>query len=282
VYAYGSSSSFPSNSYNASNYWVDVLYAPGLVAGAPTGVTASPASGQAQVSWSAPAGGGGAAITGYTITPYVGSAAQTPVQVSSASATLAIVTGLTNGTSYTFTVTANSSGGSGPASSPSAAVTPQDTIFDFTGTPQLPDSGDAQPVELGVKFKADSGGVVTGIRFYKAAANTGAHVGSLWSASGQLLASATFSNETASGWQTVNFSSPVAITAGTVYVAGYFAPNGHYSATLNGFANSVDNPPLHAVANATSANGVYAYGSSSTFPANSYQASNYWVDVLFN
>ena len=43
---------------------------------------------------------------------------------------------------------------------------------------------------------------------------------------GTLLASATFSNETASGWQQVNFSSPVSITAGTTYIASYEAPVG--------------------------------------------------------
>ena len=67
----------------------------------------------------------------------------------------------------------------------------------------------------GVKFTASVNGVVTGVRFYKAAANTGAHVGSLWSSSGTLLASGTFTNETASGWQTLTFSSPVTVTAGT-------------------------------------------------------------------
>ena len=51
VYAYGSSSSFPANTYQATDYWVDVLYAPGLVAGvpgAPQNVSGSPASSQAQ------------------------------------------------------------------------------------------------------------------------------------------------------------------------------------------------------------------------------------------
>jgi hypothetical protein len=96
-----------------------------------------------------------------------------------------------------------------------------------------------------------------------------------------LLASATFGSETASGWQTVNFSSPIAITAGTTYVAAYLAPNGHYSASQNGLAAAVINGPLQAVANGTSPNGVYAYSGSSTFPTNSYNATNYWVDVLF-
>ena len=108
---------------------------------------------------------------------------------------------------------------------------------------------------------------MTGIRFYKASTNTGTHIGSLWSTSGTLLASATFTNETASGWQQVNFSTPVAITANTTYVAAYFAPNGHYSDTaLRLRHRRRQQPAADALANSTSANGVYAYSATSTFP----------------
>ena len=246
---------------------------------APTNVSANPASAQAQVSWTAP-NNNGSAVTGYTVTPFIGSTAQTPVQVLSGSATTATVTGLNVGTAYTFTVSATNNIGTGPASSPSSAVTPMDTIFDF-GTPQTIDSGDTAPVELGVKWTADSSGMVTGLRFYKASTNIGGHIGSLWTSTGTLLASATFTNETASGWQYVTFSNPVAVSAGTTYVAGYLAPQGHYSFNSFQFNQSVANPPLHAVANATSANGLYAYSGVSTFPTNSFNASNYWVDVMF-
>jgi len=247
---------------------------------APTGVTAAAASSQAQVGWTAPSSNGGGALTGYTITPYIGASAQTPVEVS-ASTTSAIVKGLTNGTAYTFTVTAANGAGAGPPSSASGAVTPQDTIFDFA-TPVTLDSGDTHATELGVKFSSEAAGNVTGIRFYKASTNTGTHVGSLWSASGTLLASATFSGESASGWQQVSFSSPVAINANTTYVAGYFAPKGHYSDTSSAFTSAgVLNAPLSALANPISANGVYAYNGSSTFPSSTYRATNYWVDVDF-
>ena len=56
-----------------------------------------------------------------------------------------------------------------------------------------------------MKFQADVVGNVAGIRFYKGASNTGTHIGNLWDSGGALLASATFVNETASGWQTVLF-----------------------------------------------------------------------------
>jgi hypothetical protein len=246
---------------------------------APSNVVASAASGSALVNWSAPSSNGGGAITGYTVTPYIGATAQTPVSVP-ASPTSKLITGLTNDTSYTFKVTATNSIGTGPASGASNAVTPRNTIFNWA-TPSMIDSNDNNAVVLGVKFKADASGLVTGVRFYKSTANTGTHIGSLWSAGGQKLAEATFTNETASGWQQVEFASPVLITAGTTYVAAYLAPNGRYSATSPGLTSAIDNPPLHAISNTVDANGVYRYNATNIFPSSSFNASNYFVDVMF-
>ncbi len=95
------------------------------------------------------------------------------------------------------------------------------------------------------------------------------------------LATATFTNETASGWQQVNFASPVAITANTTYVASYLAPVGRYSVNGNYFTARVTNGQLYALSSAESGgNGVYLYGAGG-FPTNTFQASNYWVDVIF-
>jgi hypothetical protein len=246
----------------------------------PPAVSAEPASQSARVTWVPPGADGDSPITGYTITPYEAGVAQPAVQAG-ASATSAVVSGLTNGTSYTFRVRANNAVGSSPQSNPSGAVTPQSTIFDFA-TPAVVDSNDPNPVELGVKFKAEFDGAITGIRFYKAAANQGVHTGSLWTVGGQRLAHVTFTGETAEGWQTALFANPVNITAGTTYVASYYAPMGRYSSTSQGLANAVDNPPLQSIANSVSANGVYTYGSTSSFPTSTYHASNYLVDVLYS
>jgi hypothetical protein len=157
------------------------------------------------------------------------------------------------------------------------------TLLNESVKPALVDSNDGHAVELGVKFRSDTSGYITGLRFYKATTNRGVHVGHLWSSSGKLLASATFTGETGSGWQRVGFSAPVAIAANTVYIASYFAPAGHYSADNYYFAKAgVDNPPLHALANGVSGpNGVYLYSSSGGFPSSSYQSTNYWVDVEY-
>ncbi len=86
--------------------------------GPPLGVTAVAGNGSATVSWAAPANDGGAAITGYTVT-----AVQDGTKTCTSSGLSCPVLGLTNGTAYTFTVTATN-GSSGPASAPSNVVIP--------------------------------------------------------------------------------------------------------------------------------------------------------------
>ena len=205
--------------------------------------------------------------------------------------TLNPTTGAISGTPNTtgnFSFTAQVSDA---ASSPQSATklfnltiaTAVSTIWPSTSVPGVVDGGPDTPVELGVKFRSDVSGAIKGIRFYKAASNTGTHVGNLWSSTGTLLASATFTGESASGWQQVSFTTPVAINANTVYVASYHTNTGHYSLNANYFANAgADNAPLHALANNVSGgNGVYRYGASSLFPNQTWNSSNYWVDVTF-
>ena len=157
------------------------------------------------------------------------------------------------------------------------------SIWPSTAVPAVIDPGPDSPVELGVRFKSDRDGTVKGIRFYKASANTGTHVGNLWSSTGTRLATATFGGETASGWQQVLFATPAAITANTVYVASYHSTIGHYSVDSQYFAASgVDSPPLHALADGVSGgDGLYSYGTGSLFPNQTFQSDNYWVDVVF-
>ena len=104
-----------------------------------------------------------------------------------------------------------------------AAAVVSSSIWPTNATPSVAAWDDSTSLELGVKFQTDVAGYITGVRFYKGAGNTGTHTGSLWDTQGNLLARATFTNETASGWQNVVFQTPVLITAGTTYVASYFA-----------------------------------------------------------
>jgi hypothetical protein len=208
----------------------------------------------------------------------------------SAGLTLAASTGVISGTptatgASSFTIQVTSAAWDSATAPLSITVNPSTTtIWPSNPTPAIVDGGDPLSVVLGVKFQSDVAGFIKGIRFYKAASNTGTHVGTLWSGTGQSLATATFTGETASGWQQVTFATPVAIQANTVYVASYFAPNGHYSGNLNYFATQgVDTPPLHALASGVAGgNGVFAYAGAGAFPTSTYQALNYWVDVVFS
>jgi fibronectin type 3 domain-containing protein len=211
-------------------------------------------------------------------------------------ATLTPSSALANGVTYTATVKGGATdprvkdlAGNALATSVSWSFTTAssgactgNTIWPATAVPAVAADPDTSAVELGVKFRSDVNGTVCGVRFYKGSANTGTHVGKLWSSGGTLLAQATFTGETASGWQQVNFATPVTITATAVYVASYHAPNGRYAVNDGYFTTGVDTPPLHALQDGVSGgNGVYLYGAGG-FPANTFGSSNYWVDVVFN
>ena len=88
---------------------------------APAIGTATAGDGSATVTWSAPASNGNSAITGYTVTASPGGASAT----AAGSATSVVVPGLTNGTAYTFKVTATNGVGPSGVSAASNAVTPE-------------------------------------------------------------------------------------------------------------------------------------------------------------
>lgn len=137
-------------------------------------------------------------------------------------------------------------------------------------------SPEVASLELGTVFSSSVAGRVTAVRFYKDAANTGTHVGTLWTRAGSVLARVTFTNETASGWQTARLSTPVSIAAGTQYVVSYTGPNGRYAHDLRAFTTAYTSGPLTVPANG----GVYRYGAGGV-PTGAWEGSNYYADVLF-
>jgi len=200
-------------------------------------------------------------------------------------ATFTPTSSLAASTTYTATVSGAQNASGTSMSSPfswsfsTGAVAQCPCSIWQNGTPTgSADANDASPVNLGVRFQASGSGYITGVRFYKYSDNTGTHTGNLWSADGTLLATGTFSGESGSGWQELDFSSPVPVTAGTTYVASYHTDAGHYAVTLQGLASAVTNGPLTALADG----GVYAYGSGNTFPSDTYSSANYWVDVVYS
>ncbi len=139
------------------------------------------------------------------------------------------------------------------------------------------------PYEVGMKFSSNTNGYITGFRYYKGIGAQGTHIGNLWSIGGVKLASATFTGETASGWQTVTLNTPVAITANTIYIVSYFSQNGDFVFSRNYFATNIVSGPLTALAStASQSNGVYLQTTSSAFPTQSNLQTNYWADVIFS
>jgi len=297
VYRYGTGGGFPSNTFQSSNYWVDVVFDTTASDTTPPTVTStSPANNATGVpntttvsaTFSEPVQ---EATIGFTLRDPSGGTVQATqsYDAPSQTATLTPSSPLANSTQYTATVSGARDIAGNTMAQPfswvfttSASSACPCSIWPPTATPGTPNVQDASAVEVGVKFRSSTAGVITGIRFYKGSQNTGTHVGTLWSRTGTNLASVTFTGETASGWQQALFSAPVSITANTTYVASYHTNTGFYSANNTGLASAVTNGPLTALANGTDGgNGVYLYGGGG-FPVNTFQSSNYWVDVVFD
>jgi len=156
------------------------------------------------------------------------------------------------------------------------------TMFGFTRPNSVPDH-DTKAVELGVKFRTAKAGTIQGIRFFKSLDNTGEHTGTLWSRDGQALATLTFTNEKASGWQAALFDKPVAVEAGVTYVASYHTNTGHYYADTHYFGTTgAGQKDIKALASGVDGpNGIYSYGGSQSFPTQDWNSANYWVDAIF-
>ena len=118
-------------------------------------------------------------------------------------------------------------------------------------------------------------GKITHIKFWKAPGEpSGNHVGRIWTASGGLLATASFTSETSSGWQTAAVVPALSISANTRYKVSY---NVHsvVAKTFNVFANGPLNRPPFTI-----------YGSSFCSPAGCFpttgSTSNLFPDIVFN
>jgi hypothetical protein len=158
-------------------------------------------------------------------------------------------------------------------------VAPVDTSAISLFTTQVPtqtEVTDQRTYELGMAFRSTSAGTISAIRYWKSASDNGSHTGRLWSASGELLASAVFSGESASGWQQTALSSPLAILANTTYVVSVNT-NSHYVLTNGGLASAVIRAPLQS-----EVGGNGRYGDLGTFPTQSWNDSNYFRDVVFS
>jgi len=282
-YLYGASGGFPAYSFNSTNYFVDVVYTQTIKVtdrSPNDGATNVLRTKSPSITFSAPIVNGWSMTAKTGTTSIAGSAA-----LSTDGQTLTFTPSSQLPADSDITMTVSGVVSAGGVSLPTTSwtfhtesATPPPVSM-FTGqTPATASVNDPSAVELGTVFTPSVNGSATAIMFYKGSGNTGTHTGSIWSASGTRLATVTFSNETASGWQTAPLATPLALTAGQTYVVSYYAPNGNYAAT-GGFFNSVWSAgPLSAPAGN---NGRYLYGAGGGFPTGSFNSTNYFVDLVF-
>jgi hypothetical protein len=158
------------------------------------------------------------------------------------------------------------------------ATTAEVTMYPSDTVPSNAAEKDPAAVELGVQFKVAEPGAMLGLRYYKSAANSGVHTGTVWSSNGVKLATATFDGESSTGWQDVYFTTPITAKVGTVYVASYHTNTGYYAAQTKVFGSgrTIGNRMV------TGLMGTYHYGRTSSFPTDIWQNSAYYIDVLFH
>ena len=280
---FGSPGNFPTSSNSSTNYFRDVVFvadaAPTIAKVSGDNQTAAAGSpltnalvvqvrngSNVAVAGSAVTfavtGGGGTVAPTTAVTDASGNAS-TVLTLGSAAGTNTVSASATGTGSVTFTAT-----GTG------TVITGQQVFS--TQVPATLDATDGVSYELGMKFRSARGGKISAIRHWKAASETGAHVGRIWDASGTLLATVTFTGESASGWQQQALSAPLVIAANTTYVVSVNVAS-HFAFTPSGLAASITNGDLSTVADG--ANGIF--GNTGTFPASSFQNANYFRDVVF-
>lgn len=156
----------------------------------------------------------------------------------------------------------------GSVPSVAAIIRVQNQSFFTNDTPQTTTAG---PRELGLEFSSSVNGQITHVRFYKRVGESGTHTARIWDASGLLLTSVMFSNETSSGWQTAILQTPLSITAHAKYKVSYNIHN--VGAKTNGvLGNPITNGPLVGWGSYTAVSG--------SVPT-TFDGGNLFVDVIF-
>lgn len=303
VFNAGSTGLFPSASYLASNYWVDVTFEAGIV------TNSAPVFSQqtfdfdmienqtraATLAASDPDGdsfvfliAGGADASSFTLD------ASSGVLEFLQAPDFELPTDSNGDNVYELLVSV--SDGVNPAVQQAMTVTVTDdptepgpnswTLFSAGDVPDQVVTSDATDYELGVKFTVDADGVASGLRYYRGEADAGdtdTRVLNLWAADGSKLASVTVQSDPGvTGWQTGALSTAVQLDAGASYVVSYGTTQNYaYSGAFFGNDWISDDGHLTAPADGGgNANGVFFAGGTDQFPTNSYNAANYWVDLI--
>lgn len=296
VYAQGAGAIMPTQSYQGSNYWVDVTFDPGEISTDPPVFTSSAAVTVAEnsvlaatvvaqdadpISYGIQGGADAAAFTIDAITGALSFVFAPDFEVPTDS-----------NVDNVFEVTVSASDGLSAAATQDLEVTVTDvanetgsilsTLFGPTALPTTTETADATDYELGMRFTASKSGEITNLRYWRGAPDAGdidTRTLNLWDSTGTLLASETVTSAAGqSGWQVGVLSSAVQITANATYTVSYGTTQ-NYAVNTNYFATP--QPGADGILAAPASAGVYAAGTTGVMPTQSYQSSNYWVDVGF-
>lgn len=158
----------------------------------------------------------------------------------------------------------------------------QDSLFLASEGPPRPEEDN--PVELGMVFMPKVNGVITHFRFYKTAAEDASeYTLNLWNAYGGNAVLQKISAPGRGGWIRVALTTPARVSAGSYYVVSVHFAKGRYGGRSSVFSSARVRGNLTAPSTAQAGgNGRYIYGSTTAFPTKTYNASSYYVDVVFS
>ncbi len=296
VYAYGGG--MPTNSYASSNYWLDLTFDPADVAANHAPTITSPASfnvpenratigmitaDDADGNSIAYAIVGGADAARFTIDAETGllSFARTPN----------FELPLDADGDNVYQVTVSASDGIAAAATRAISVSVGDVdesayqshVFASGAAPTAAETGDTTDYELGMRFQSNADGYVSELSYFRSAVDAGdtdTRTLNLWTAAGVRLGQITVTSTSgATGWQVGTLATPIAIDANVTYIVSYGTTD-NYAYTSNWFATA------HAssdgvLSGLTGNNGVFSTSGPGAFPSQTYNSTNYWVDVTF-
>ena len=133
---------------------------------------------------------------------------------------------------------------------------------------------DPDPVELALRFSSAVSGNITAIRWYKDAAHTGVVTGRVYDNNQALIYEGVFPDGV--GWVEHILPAPIPINSGEEYVVSIHTTSGYISS--GGYFTS---PITVGNLTASTPNNIFLYGAGGSYPTDTWNASNYWVDVEF-
>lgn len=314
MYNASGSSVYPTSSFNATNYWVDVSFIGSIDTGPPEIVSKTPEDDATDVNlgdtvtatFDQTMNVASISASTFSLQDSLGNPVSATVSYDAAAkkASLVVEGGFTPGETYTATL----KGGAGVAIETLNGIKlASDYSWSFTAVAQdqcpctLKDRvnpAGAQyfdevlsGVEIGVKIVPQGNGYIQSLRFYKPIiASETTHIGNIWDKNGTKLASVTFTGESDYGWQEAKFATPVRVYEGQPYVISYGTTEGQYISSVGGLNTAISSYGLvaletgnagNAASGSNNANGVFST-TMGNYPASaSPNGAYYWIDAVY-